>query len=151
MQTQVRGAAGGVPSQRPRTGAELPARTCGLRRGTKAGPRDVQGRVLALHSPHQQQQTGDEEGHEVPQQSGEPESSHVDTAHKLDVLGLDSPLADRQDGERAGQERHGEEQVEGNVKSLPAPAEQGGQGRSGTEHSEYGQHPSKACDGGARQ
>lgn len=47
----------------------------------------------------------------------------MDTAHKLNVLGLDGPLTDCQDRKRAGQKCHGDEQIEGNVKSLPAPGE----------------------------
>lgn len=71
----------------------------------------------------------------------------MDAAHKLDVLGLDSPLADRQDGKRAGQERHGEEQVEGDVESLSAPA---GGGAGTGQVRDRGQHGGGAGGWSAR-
>lgn len=52
----------------------------------------------------------------------------MDAADQLDVLGLHGPLTHRQHGKGAGQEGHGEEQVERKVEPFPAPADTGGSG-----------------------
>lgn len=90
----------------------------------KASPptQDVQGRVPAPRSPHQQQQTGNQGGDEVPQQSGEPESSRINATDELDVLGLRGSLLDCQDGKGAGQESYSEKQVDNKVVSFKAAA-----------------------------
>lgn len=72
-------------------------------------------------SPHQQQQSGDEEGDEVPQQSREPESGYVNSTDKLDMLGLDGSLFDCQDGKRTRQESYSKKQVDDKIMSFRAP------------------------------
>lgn len=79
------------------------------------------GRVPAPCIPHQHQQSGDEEGDEVPQQSGEPESGLVDATDELDVLGLAGSLFDYQDGKRARQESKTKQQVDNEIMSFTGP------------------------------
>lgn len=79
------------------------------------------GRIPAPCSPYQQQQSGDKEGDEVPQQSREPENSHINSADELDVLGLDSSLFHCQDGKRARQESYSKKQADNKIMSSKAP------------------------------
>lgn len=69
-------------------------------------------------SPHQQQQSGDEEEDEVPQQSREPESGHVNSTDELTVLGLGGSLFNCQDGKRARQESYSKKQVDSKIMSF---------------------------------